>query len=269
MVLKVFLTQIFLLLFLLLPGQIFADGVQLSTTQVGSTATFTSQLPADPCGAHKLGETKTRTVVGFIIATTPFEMGDDKVMRIVNERRADLTDATIWSITIAGKQITDFVVDPDTLKVTNWKDFIHSHRTYKLSSPIEYSPQDTASIVVTNVKISAKGTIQAWFGLQEPTGIYCLSSIQSVITLGESQKAQSTNLIATNKAPSPNVSANKSPTVHSTISPKIHVPTTTILPKITGTNNNVLGQNINEDSEKKVSPLAFLFQLIEKLFGRK
>ncbi len=234
------------------PKHIYADGVQLSTTQVGSIATFTSQLPADPCGVHKLGETKTRTVVGFIIATTPFEMGDDKVMRIVNERRADLTDATIWNITIAGQQITDFVEDPDTLKVTNLKDFIHSHRTFKLNSPIEYSPLDTASIMVTNVKISAKGKIQAWFGLQEPTGIYCLSSMQSIITIGD-------------VAPTGVPFQGKNTIVPTKIQTKL-TPTLVISPTHIKTDPSAQKIQINTKSEN-TSILDNILEFIKKIFG--
>lgn len=171
---------------LVLTPTVFADGVQFSTTQVGSTATFTSQLPADPCGTHKLGETKTRTVVGFIIDAHPID--DDGVVRVQFGRpvRADLSNAQIANITIAGKQITDFQEDQNIYSAQNWKDFVPFQRTYKLSSPIEFTPQDTASITVSNVAIKEKGRINPWFGLQEQNGIYCLGSKYTILTLGES-----------------------------------------------------------------------------------
>lgn len=180
---------LFLVLFLLLPDEIFADGIQLSSTKVGTTATFTGQIPADPCGVHKLGETKNRTVVGFVVDTTPFNMGDDQVMRILNEKRADLTDAIVSDFTISGRKITDFKSSPEDYSTLNWQDFIHSRRTFILSSPIEFTPQDSASITVSNVKIINKGTINPEFVLLEPNGQFCLGAKYTILTLGESQKA--------------------------------------------------------------------------------
>lgn len=166
------------------PKHIYADGIQLSSTTVGTIATFTSQIPADPCGVHKLGDTRTRTVVGFAIATRPFNRGDDQVMRIVNEKRADLTDAVVSDFTINGIKITEFKSNPEDYASLNWQDFIHYRRTFNLSTPIEFTPQDTASIVVTNVKISNKGTINPEFALLESNGQFCLGSKYTEITIG-------------------------------------------------------------------------------------
>lgn len=185
-ILRLFFSILFFLsASLILTPMVFADGVQFSTTQLGSTATFTSQLPADPCGTHKLGETKTRTVVGFIIDAHPID--EDGVVRVEFGKpvRADLSNAQISNITIAEKQITDFQEDQSIYSAQNWKDFVPFQRTYKLSSPIEFTPQDTASITVTNVAIKEKGRINPWFGLQESTGVYCLSSKYTILGLGE------------------------------------------------------------------------------------
>ena len=162
----------------------YADGIQLSSTTVGTIATFNSQIPADPCGVHKLGDTRTRTVVGFHISTTPFNRGDDQVMRIVNEKRADLTDAVVSNFSISGRTITDFKENPDDYSPLNWQDFIHYSRTFNLNTPIEFTPQDTASITATNVKISNSGTINPEFALLESNGQFCLGSKYTEITIG-------------------------------------------------------------------------------------
>ena len=211
----------FIILFFLLGRKAYADGVQLSSTSVGSTATLTSQLPADPCGVHKLGETKNRTVVGFAIATTPFNMGDDQVMRIVNEKRADLTNAVVSDFTISGRKITDFKSNPVDYSTLNWQDFIHYNRTFNLNTPIEFTPQDTASIVVSNVKISNKGTIKPEFALLEPKGQFCLGAKYTILTIGESQKTLQTvtvNPAITKKIPSPDLVHDQS-TLSITIAP--------------------------------------------------
>lgn len=196
----------------------YADGIQLSSTTVGTIATFTSQIPSDPCGTHKLGETKTRTVVGFHISTTPFNRGDDHVMRIVNEKRADLTDAVVSNFSISGRTITDFKENPDDYSPLNWQDFIHYSRTFNLNTPIEFTPQDTASITVTKVKITNKGTINPEFALLESNGQFCLGSKYTEITIGGTSAKPSPTF-----PPKPIISPTKSfpPTKEIIITPTI------------------------------------------------
>jgi len=239
-----------LILYLVLPGQIFADGVQLSSTSIGTTATLTAQIPQDPCGVHKLGETKNRTVSGFKIATTPFYMSEDGIMILVNEKRADLTDAIVTNFTISGRKITDFKSNPEDYSPLNWQDFIHVRRTFTLDAPIEFTPQDSASIAISNVKIVNKGKIRLAFSLLEPTGQFCLGARTKDLTIGEAQETLSVASSITKeveKKPSPS-----------------RIPTWSI-PTLKATESAAINSVPNKFVEKDLSPLEKIMKWLLRL----
>lgn len=176
-----------LVLFICLPiNAVYADGARLSTTKVGEVARFTAEIPTDPCGKHKTGATSDREVVGFSFSIFPLNDKGYVSIKQGKPLRVDVSQATVSEIYIKGQKITDYHEDMERYSVSNGADFIAMSRDYDLNSSTTFTPQDTASIVVDNVKILEAGPVKMSFSLLEPKGVFCLGSGWTVIDIGQS-----------------------------------------------------------------------------------
>ncbi len=169
--------------------------------------------------------------------------------------KADLSNAQIAELIIAGQKITDFYEDPDRLSATNIGLFLPFHRVYKLKAPIIFTPQDTASIKVNNVKISESGKILPWFGLDEPNGIFCLSTKHTIISLGSKVSALKPTFIQQKK------------TVEPTKISATHAPSSTIAP--TRPEQKTVRKNAEKIEKKSNSPIQSLLQWINTIFSKR
>jgi len=250
--LNVFLA--FIVLFIFFPiNAAHADGARLSTIQIGATARLTAVIPQDPCGKHKSGSTSDREVVGFFIDIHPID--DDGVRRTKMGKplRASIKDATITEVKISGNDKTDFYEDPNNYAPSNWEQFVPMNRDFKFNSSFTFTPNDTASIIVDNVKIFEPGRVTITFALLEPTGVYCLANAKTIVTIGGS----------TSNTPIPTYTP-------STPSPTL-IPTTsiesTMIPTVKVLNDKVEIEN-NLNTENK-SIIQTVFNWLKSIFSGK
>lgn len=248
---------ILILPFLILPwiavSPIYADGVQLSSTQVGSTAMYTAQIPRNPCVKFNLGEGKNKTVVGFDYSA--FGVDAAGVMS-GNVIILDLSQSKVAQVTIAGKTISDFTLDPSYSQISNANESKRQQVRYKLNTPMEFTTSDTASIVVENVKVVSEGKVMLVFGLGEPTGSYCLHSGWTALSIGSNQIVTS---------PTPSLQKNLSST-NLTIGPTVIQATKTNetpVPSISKVNveEEVMKKKTSSVIQKFIDFLKLLFHL--------
>lgn len=174
---KYFLPSIIFVLtcfsFLARPLPIFAKGVSLSTTALGATATWTSQIAANPCK-----DNQSRQITGFGLTALPI---DEKGTMHSTPVVIDLSQVQISQLTIGSQTVTNF-------QKSNARSQYGSQVVYDLTSPVTFDSNDGASIVASNVKLVLNGRAETNFALltANPYDTQCLHSGWSTYTIGTS-----------------------------------------------------------------------------------
>lgn len=236
--------------------------VSLSTTQVGATARLTAFIPSDPCGTFKLGETRTRTIEGFYVSVGSVMnyQGGANYYVDGNVVRVNLRDAIVTQFLINNSPVS-FHVQPIPPNCLNCEDFLSQGRQFDLESPREFTPQDTASIIVDNIKIVDAGKVRVGFSLIEPTGVYCLHSGTNILDVGVAQASVPPQQSQSDVTQAESVQ--RKPTNSFNISP-----TQTVISSTPTPSQQVEERKTTVDEKKPESPLKSLFETIASFLFR-